>query len=151
MAVGGLDGPAVVGRSSEQAPSTSMSLGSEHCSDPGLAPLSVVLENERDLQENAIFGDLALVDHDLLTLHPCPSEVSQGLLRAGDADVDRIVEALRRRGLDLGDLRDAHELLRCEVPENNALSAQARRDSVSRFGILFSSRCTAAFATRALE
>src|SRR5262245_39538354 len=65
-------------------------------------------QHERDLQVYAIFDDLALLDHHLLALDPGAFDVLERLVRARYSDVRGVLEALLRRGDDLGHSGNGH-------------------------------------------
>jgi hypothetical protein len=56
-----------------------------------------VLENKRDSQSHAIFGDLSILYDDLLILDPRAFNILQCLTGALDSDAHRIVEPLGGR------------------------------------------------------
>src|SRR3989337_1001156 len=66
-----------------------------------------VVENERNLQLDAVFRDLScIVQLDLLTLNPCGLEVPERFLSARDAYLHRIIKTLRGRNYDFGHFCD---------------------------------------------
>src|SRR5262249_9164588 len=73
-----------------------------------LASRPLVVEHERHAHHDAELDDLSLLDRDLLLCDPGAPDVLDLLAGALDADDDGVVEALARRGDDLGDFRDGH-------------------------------------------
>ncbi len=77
---------------------------------PGLAHNSVV-QNEGHEHVHLVLGDRASVQANVLLLDPGALDVPQGLVRALEAGLDRVLEARGRRRADLGHTCDWHVVL----------------------------------------
>src|SRR5687768_12652152 len=72
---------------------------------PGIGPVALPLEHERDQHVDLVARGLAVADLDALLLHPGRGDVAQRLARAGDAHLDGVLEALVGPRADLRDAR----------------------------------------------
>src|SRR3954469_4259537 len=86
-----------------------------------LMPGSLV-QDERDLHVDLILRDLVVLDRDPHLLDPGALDVPQGPGGPLDALLNGVLEALARRGAQLGDLGDGHDtppfemaLMRCPI------------------------------------
>jgi hypothetical protein len=57
-------------------------------------PISLLVEYKRDHHVDAVLGDFALLDLNVLFLDPRPADVAERLCGSIEADVDRVFEAL---------------------------------------------------------
>src|ERR1043165_1462302 len=79
------------------------------------------IQHECYFQIHAIQGDLAVVDHHMLLLHPTRFDAMNSFGCPANAVLNGILKTFRRFGTNLDDLRDGHVI----PPSSSALPSEA--------------------------